>query len=127
MYGEVEYTERVEVCRTRIDESIQLIALREEAVSLFSQAEEALNQRSGFFDVAGYETARSLFEQSQKKWEEYNDPAQVAACKERIALCASGIADVERTKILFVIAGFVIVVCVGAAVIFVYRRKKTQK
>lgn len=124
LYTEIEYTERSDGCRSKIGESNRMIALRDEALSLFDQAEEKLNQKSGMFDVTGFEAARSLFEQSQEKWEEYDDPGKVAACEEKIEFCNSEISRVGQTKMM--IGGGVIgaVIICGLAVFFLGRRRK---
>ncbi|MGC1123349.1 MAG: DUF4350 domain-containing protein [Candidatus Methanofastidiosia archaeon] len=124
LYTEIEHTERSDACRTRITESNEFLALRHEAVTLFSQAEEALNQKSGMFDVTGIEMARSLFEQSRKKWEEFGDPAQVTACEEKITLCNSEIAHKGQTKMLVIVAVVAIIVVCGAVVAILMRRRK---
>lgn len=128
LYSQIEYTEKIEECTTRIDESNQWIYLREEAASLFSQAEDALSNASRTSDQTDYETAKSLFEQSKRKWEEYNDPAQVEACEEKIELCNDEIAHIKRMRTMIIVAAVVAVVGVmAAAFIFIRRRKQTQK
>ncbi|KYK32960.1 MAG: hypothetical protein HXS46_19085 [Theionarchaea archaeon] len=102
--------------------------MREEAASLFNQAEEALNNASRTSDQTDYETAKSLFEQSGRKWEEYNDPAQVAACEEKIASCSDEITHIKRMRTMIMVAVAAAVVGGAAAVfIFIRRRKQTQK
>lgn len=124
LYTEIEYTERSDACRTRVTESNKLRALRGEALSLFSQAEEALNKKMGMFDVTGIESARSLFEQSKKKWEEFGDSAQVTACEEKIALCDSQIAYKGQTKMLIIVAVVAVVVVCGVVVVILMRKRK---
>jgi len=130
LYTGIEYTERSDDCSVRISEGNRLIALRDEALSLFDQAEENLNQKSGMFDVTGFETARSLFEQSREKWEEYDDPGKAAACEEKIKFCNSEISRVGQTKMMIVGAVISAVIICGLAVFFLARRRKkaqTQK
>jgi tetratricopeptide (TPR) repeat protein len=127
LYTEIEYTERIDTCRTRITESNEFLALRGEAVSLFDQAEEALGQKSSMFDVTGIEEARSLFEQSKAKWEQFGDPAQVTACEEKIALCDSEIAHKGQTKMLVIVGvAAIVVVCGVMVVILMKKRKKAE-
>ncbi len=127
LYEEIEYTEKVQECIRKIDEANNWIALREEAASLLSQAEEALARAPSTFDPAGYESAKSLFEQSRSKWEEYNDPAQVAVCEEKIALCNDGISHIKRTKIMVIATVAVVAAGLVIAAVILIRRKKTIK
>lgn len=76
------------------------------------------------FDVTGIESARSLFEQSKKKWEEFGDSAQVTACEEKIALCDSQIAYKGQTKMLIIVAVVAVVVVCGVVVVILMRKRK---
>jgi hypothetical protein len=84
IYTEIVYSERSEECNKQIEECKRLISLRDQAESLYTQAEEHLNRESGMFDTVGYQEARSLFEQSMEKWEAYGDPDKVTDCEEKI-------------------------------------------
>jgi tetratricopeptide (TPR) repeat protein len=127
LYNEIEYTERVDECSTKIDESYQWMELREEASSLLSQAEDAFSKAPSTFDPTGYENALAIYEQAKQKWEEYNDPAYIAACEEKIALCNDNIAHIKRTKMITIIAVVVVVVAVAGVVVTITLRRKKKK
>ena len=125
LYTEIVYSERSAECNIQIEECKRLISLRDQAESLYTQAEEHLNQESGMFDTAGYQEARSLFEQSMEKWEAYGDPDKVTDCEEKIHFCINEISRVEQTKML-IIGGAVtaVIICGLAAFLFIRRRKR---
>ena len=126
LYQEIECTEKIQACTTKIEESNALAALQDEATQLFSKGEDALVTAPSTFSTAGYEEARSLFEQAKQKWEEYNDSDKVAACNEKITYCTNEIARIGKTRIMIiaVIVGAIIVVVV---VVVVVTRKRTSK
>jgi len=124
LYQEIEYTERAQECDTKIDESNQWIALRDEATSLFQKGEDALTTAPSAFSPAGYEEAKSIFEQAKSKWEEYNDPDQVSACDEKITLCDDGIAKIRRNRVMTIVG--VVVAIVVVVVIIVVRKRKAK-
>lgn len=123
LYQEIEYTERAQECDTKVSESNNWIALRDEATSLFQKGEDALTTAPSTFSPAGYEEAKSLFEQSKSKWEEYNDPAQVSACNEKIRLCNDEIGKIKNNRMMVIIAVVVIIGVVVVVIIVVRRRK----
>ena len=126
LYEEIQYTERALECTQRVDESNNWIALRDEATSLFQKGEDALTTAPSTFSPAGYEEAKSIFEQAKSKWEEYDDPAQVSACDEKITLCNDEIARIKRTRMI-VIVGVIGVIAVVIVVVIVVIRKRKPK
>jgi hypothetical protein len=126
LYEEIEYMEGILECNQKMDESNRRIALREEATALFQKGEGALVTAPSTFSPAGYESAKSLFEQARSKWQEYGDPAKAAACEEKINLCNEGIAKINKTRIL-IIAGVVAVVVVVMVVAMRKRKHDKQK
>ena len=126
LYQEIEYTERVQECETKIQESNDWIALREDAQSLYQQGEDALTAAPSTFDPAGYENAKSIFEQAKSTWQEYDDPSQVQACEEKISLCDDEIAKIEKNKMIVTIAVIVVIVVVVIVVVVVIRKRKPK-
>lgn len=123
LYQDIAYTERVQECDTKIAESNAFITLRDEATQLFSEGEDALATAPSTFSTTGYEEAKSLFEQSKRKWEDYDDPEKVADCEEKIDLCNDEIAEIERTRMLVIIVVVGIIVVVVVVIVIVKRRK----
>jgi tetratricopeptide (TPR) repeat protein len=123
LYQDIEYTEKVEECTDQVDQSNQWILLREEATSLYEQAEEALKTAPDTVDPAGYQAAKSLFEESKRKWEEYDEPVQVELCAEKIAVCNDEIAAIEKTRAMVIVIIVVVVAAVVVVVLLVRRRK----
>jgi tetratricopeptide (TPR) repeat protein len=126
LYDEIEYTERAQECTTKVDESNAWIALREEATQLFSDGEDALVAAPSTFDPTGYQNARSIFENAKSKWEEYDDPAQVTACEEKIQLCDDEIANIEKTRMMVIVVVVVVVIGVVVVVVIVIRKRKPK-
>ncbi len=126
LYEEIEYTGRAEECTEKVEESNKWIALRDEATSLLSQAEQALTTAPSTFSTAGYENAKALFEKAKSKWTEYNDPAQVSACEEKITLCSNEIARISRNRMLTIVGVIVIVVVVVVVAVLFMRRRKPK-
>lgn len=122
LYEEIGFTEQVGVCTSKIEEIHTLVAVREEALTLFNKAQEVMDTASSIFSTAGYEEAKSLFEQSKSKWEQYRDPEKVTQCEEQIILCENEISAIKKTRALII--GVVVgVVAVGAAVMLMVRRR----
>ncbi len=124
---QIEYTTRAGECTTKVDESKKWIALREEATSLFQQGEQALTTAPSTFDPSGYENAMSLFEQAKAKWEEYKDPAQVAACEEKIKLCTDEIAKISKNRMVAIVGSVIIVVIVLVVIVLILIRRRKPK
>ncbi len=120
LYEEIECTERAHECDTKVQQSSEFIALRNEAAELFEKGEKTLERAPSILSTAGYEEARSLFEESEKKWEDYHDPAHVQACKEKITLCDREIAKIERTRLLIIGA----MVGIGVLLTLIMRKRK---
>jgi tetratricopeptide (TPR) repeat protein len=116
LYETIEYTERAQECTVRI-----------EAILLFQQGEEALSKAPSFLSATGYEEAKSLFEQSEEKWEGYNDNTQVAACEEKISQCNEEIAKIERNRILLMAGVAAAVMSVLVVVIVISRKGKGKR
>ena len=129
LYQDIEYTEQVEACTTRVEESNSWIALREKATSLFAQGEDALSAAPNTFDPSGYENAKSIFEEAKSTWAEYDDPAQVTACEEKISVCNDEIEKINKNKTMVTIGVIVVVVIIGivVVVIIIRRRKPTTE
>lgn len=126
LYQQVGYIERIYECTAKVDESNEWISLREKAVSLFQEGEEAFSAATSTFSSSGYEAARLLFEQSKTKWEEYNDPDQVVLCEEKINACNREIARTKRNVIIVVLAGIGGTIGFVLIVLFMFKRK-TEK
>ncbi|KYK29819.1 MAG: hypothetical protein AYK19_19185 [Theionarchaea archaeon DG-70-1] len=113
LYEEIEYRGRAKECTTKM-----------EAVLLFQRGEDALSRAPSTFSTAGYEKAKSIFEQSKSKWEEYNDSDQVATCEEKITLCSNGIARIKRNRMMVIVGGVAAIVMVVVVVVVRKRRPK---
>lgn len=124
LYEDIQFTEQIEVCKSRIEEIHTLIAARKEALTLLNEAEEALETAPSTFNAQGYERARSLFEQSRSKWEQYNDPEQVTYCEDKMRFCENEIAAIKKTRLLLVGATGGAAVA-GFAVVMVIKRSKS--
>ncbi|MBU7013596.1 MAG: hypothetical protein HXS52_02720 [Theionarchaea archaeon] len=123
LYRDISYEARVSECSSQIEECQRLMTVQEEAASLFSQGQTALETGSSGFSAAGYEKAQSLFEQARSRWQEYGDESKVADCDERIAECEKGISAVSRNRI--VLGGIIAaVVLVGVVFVVVVKRRK---
>ena len=129
LYEEIEYTDRIGECSTQVDESQNWISLREEAASLLEKAEDALKDAPDKYDPSGYEQTIVLYEQAKAKWQEYDDPDQVAACDEKITLCNDEIAQIQENKMMVTlgVTGVVIVVIVIVVVVIIVIRKRRPK
>ncbi|MBU7018529.1 MAG: hypothetical protein HXS44_13545 [Theionarchaea archaeon] len=127
MYEKIDHTERIEECSTRIDEAHHSITLQNEASSLFQQAEDVFSAAVSTFDFTGYEKAKSIFEEAKNKWLEYDDPARVEACEERIVQCTGEIAEIKKTRttVIALIAG-VLVLCIGIVMVWRNVAKKGE-
>ena len=123
LYQEIEYTERTQECDTKVGESNDWIALRDEATSLFQKGEDALTTAPSAFSPAGYEEAKSIFEQAKSKWQEYDDPAKVSACDEKIKECDDEIARIKRNRMLVIVVVVVVVVMVVVVIVVLRKRK----
>lgn len=127
LYTEIEYTEKASECDTKVDESNAWIALRGRANQEFSDAEAALSTAPSTLDPSGYENAKSLFEKAKSTWEEYDDPAQVQACQEKMDFCDDEIAKIEKNRLMLIVVVIVVVVVVIVVVMFVVRRRKPKE
>ena len=116
LYEEIKYTERAKECTTKM-----------EAVSLFQKGEDALSGAPSTFSPAGYEEAKSIFEQSRSKWEEYNDSDQMSACDEKITLCSNEIARIKRNRMMVIVGVAVTVVVIGVAVVIIVVRTRKAR
>lgn len=125
LYQDIGYAERIQECDSKIQKSTEYITLREEASDFYSKGEAALEEGPSMVSTAGYAKAKSLFEQSKRKWEDYDDPEKVAACEEKIDLCNEEIGRIQRNLIL--IGGAVGAVIVVLAVVIIKRRKPAIK
>lgn len=125
LYDEIEYTEKADECTEKVDESNNWITLRDKATQELTLAEEALGKAPSAFSTAGYQDARAKFEQAKSTWEEYNDPAQVKTCEEKITLCNNEIAKIKRNVVMIVVG--VVVVVVVVVVVFVLMRRRKPK
>jgi hypothetical protein len=103
LYEKIEYTQKVELCFTRIEEGNTWIALKKDAIQLFNEAQEVFCRAPSVLTTTGYEEAKSMFERARSKWEAYEDPSQVAACEEKIKLCNEKISRIKRNRIIIVI------------------------
>lgn len=117
LYEKIDYTERIEECSTRIDEAHHWITLQSEASSLFQQAEDVFVAAVSTFDFTGYEKAKSLFEEAKNKWLEYDDPAGVEACEERIIQCTGEIAEIKKTRITVIALMGGVLVLIGIVMV----------
>ena len=129
LYEEIEYKERVQECEIKVQESNNWITLREKAQSLYQQGEDALTIAPSTFDPTGYDTAKSIFEEAKSTWLKYDDPTQVQICEEKISLCNSERANIEKNRMM-VILGVVAVVAVVVLIVVVViriRKKKPQE
>lgn len=125
LYQDIGYTERIQECDTKIQKSTEYIALREEASDFYNKGEAALEEAPSMVSTAGYAKAKSLFEQSKRKWEDYDDPEKVAACEEKIDLCNNEIGRIQRNLIL--ICGAVAAIVVVLVVVVIKRRKSATE
>ncbi|MBU7011225.1 MAG: SHOCT domain-containing protein [Theionarchaea archaeon] len=125
LYQDIGYTERIQECDTKIQKSTEYITLREEASDFYSKGEAALEKAPSMVSTSGYAKAKSLFEQSKRKWEDYDNPEKVAACEEKIDLCSNEIGRIQRNVIL--IGGAVVAVVVVVVVTVIKKRKPAIK
>jgi tetratricopeptide (TPR) repeat protein len=124
LYTEIAYTERAQECDTKVDESNAWIALREKAKQEFSDAETALSTAPSSLDPSGYENAKSKFEKAPSTWKEYDDPAQVQACQEKMDFCDDEIAKIEKNRMMLIVVIVVIVVVVVVVVVVIMKKRK---
>lgn len=114
LYRDIGFDTGVEECKSRIEECTALMAIREEATTLFGEGQTALEKASSILSTAGYEKAQSLFEQAKSKWEQFGDESKIKECEEQIAVCQREITDIKKVRMMLIGAVTGVIIAVGA-------------